>query len=150
MFTNLTNSFSLALHVNIFFIAFYNKIDFIIIKIKNHNPSANYPSPIVTPPISDFLSFCHPPHIFLISKLLHASTSISPSDPVPLSIFKLYIEYICPTICNIILYSLNSGTVPTIFKLVIITPILKKTFTRSRITSQLSPNISATFGKYNV
>ena len=36
---------------------FYNKIDSIIIKIKNHNPTAKYPSIIVTPPISDFLSF---------------------------------------------------------------------------------------------
>ena len=36
---------------------FYNKIDFIIIKIKNHNTTANYPSIIVTLPISAFLSF---------------------------------------------------------------------------------------------
>ena len=61
-----------------------------------------------------------------ISKLLHASSSISPSDPVPLSIFKLYSNYLCPTICNIISYSLNSSTVPSIFKQAIITPILKK------------------------
>ena len=115
---------------------FYNKIDSIIIKIKNHNPTANYPSIIITPPISDFLSFFHPPHISLISKLLHASTSISPSDPVPLYIFKLYSDYLypfklclqtmTPTICNIISYSLNSGTFPSIFKQAIITPILKK------------------------
>ena len=67
-----------------------NKIFYIIIKIKNHNPTANYPSIIVTPPISAFLSFFRPPHISLISKLLYAFTSISPSDPFTLSIFKLY------------------------------------------------------------
>ena len=67
---------------------FFNKFDSIVIQIKNHNPTANYPSIIVTPPISAFLSFFRPPHISLISKLLHASTSISPFDPVPLSIFK--------------------------------------------------------------
>ena len=105
---------------------FSNKIDSIIIKINNHTLTANYPSIIVTPPISVFLSFFRPPHISLISKLLNASSSISPSDPVPLSIFKLYSDYLCPTICNIISYSLNSGTVPSIFKQAIITPILKK------------------------
>ena len=66
-----------------------NKIESIIIKIKNHKPTANYPSIIVTPPISVFLSLFRPPHISLISKLLNTSSSISPSDPVPLSIFKL-------------------------------------------------------------
>ena len=50
----------------------------------------------------------------------------SPSDPVPQSIFKLYSDYLCPTICNIISYSLNSGNNPSIFKQAIITPILKK------------------------
>ena len=105
---------------------FYKKIDSIIIKIKNHNPTAIYPSIIVTPPISVFLSIFCPPHIYLISKLLNASSLISPSDPVPLSIFKLYSDYLCPTIYDIISYSLNSGTVPSIFKQAIITPILKK------------------------
>ena len=105
---------------------FSNKIDSIIIKIKNHKPTANYPSIIVTPPISVFLIFFRLPHISLISKLLNASSSISPSDPVPLSIFKHYTDYLCPTICNIISYSLHSGTVPSIFKQAIITPILKK------------------------
>ena len=65
-------------------------------------------------------------HISFISKLPYVSSSISPSDPVPLSIFKLYSDYLCPNICNIISYSLNSGTVPSIFKQAIITPILKK------------------------
>ena len=102
---------------------FSNKIDSIIIKINNHTLTANYPSIIVTPPISVLLSFFRPPHISLISKLLNASSSISPSDPVPLSIFKLYSDYLCPTICNIISYS---GTVPSIFKQAINTPILKK------------------------
>ena len=39
----------------------YNNIDSIIIKIKNHNLTANYPSIIATPPISAFLRFfvCH-------------------------------------------------------------------------------------------
>ena len=105
---------------------FSNKIDSIIINIKNNMPTTNYPSIIVIPPISVFLSFFRPPYISLISKLLNASSSISPSDPVPLSIFKLYSDYICPTICNIISYSLNSGTVPSIFKQAIIAPILKK------------------------
>ena len=105
---------------------FYNKIESIIIKIKNHNPTAKYPSIIVTPPISDFLSICRPPHISLISKLLHASTSISPSHPVTLSIFKLYSDYLCPTICNIISYSLHYGNIHSIFKQAIINPILKK------------------------
>ena len=105
---------------------FYNNIDSIIIKIKNHNPTTNYPSIIVTPPISVFLSFFRPSHISLIYKLLNASSLISPSDPVPISIFKLYSDYLCPTICNIISYSLNSGIFPSIFKQAIITPILKK------------------------
>ena len=146
---------------------FSNKIDSIIIKIKNHTPTANYPSIIVTPPISVFLSFSHstgvkapaiklsffrPPHISLISKLLHASTPITPSDPVPLSIFKLYSDYLCPTIYNIISYSLNSGTVPSIFKQAIITPILKKpsldpeSFLNYRTISEL-PLVSTFFGK---
>ena len=51
-----------------------------------------------------------------------------PSDTIPLSIFKLYSDYLCPTICNIISYSLNSRTVPSIFKQAIITPILKKPY----------------------
>ena len=38
----------------------------------------------------------------------------------------IYDNYLFPTICNIISYSLNSGTVPSIFKQAIITPILKK------------------------
>ena len=92
----------------------------------NHIP--NYPSIIVIPHIyiSAFLSFFRPTHISLIYKLLHASTSISPSDHVPLSIFKYYSNYLCPTICNIISYSLNSGTVPSIFKQAIINPIRNK------------------------
>ena len=53
----------------IFSRTFSNKIDSIIIKIKNHTPTANYTSIIVTPPISAFLSFFHPPYISLISKL---------------------------------------------------------------------------------
>ena len=89
-------------------------------------PTAHYLSIIVTPHIYVFLSFFLPPHISLISKLLNAYSSISPSDPVPLSIFKLYSDYLCQTICNIISYSLNSGNVPSIFKQEIITPILKK------------------------
>ena len=110
----------------IFSKTFFNNIDSIIIKIKNHKPTANYPSIIVTLPIYVFLSFFRPPHISLISKLLNASSSIFPSDPVPLYIFKLYSDYLCPTICNIILYSLHSGNIPYIFKQAIITPILKK------------------------
>ena len=71
----------------------------------------------------------------MVYKLLHASTSISPSDPVPLSMFKLYSDYLCQTICNIISYSLNASAVSSIFKQSIIlslrdlsdiTPILKK------------------------
>ena len=61
-----------------------------------------------------------------LSYLLHASTSISPSDTIPLSIFKLYSDYLCPIICNIIAYCLHYGTAPYIFKQAIITPILKK------------------------
>ena len=110
----------------LFSTTFSYKIDSIIIKIKNHTPTANYPSIIVTPPTSVFLSFFRPPHISLISKLLNVSSWISPSDPVPLSIFKLYSDYLCPTICNIISHSLNAGTVPYIFKQEIINPILKK------------------------
>ena len=105
---------------------FSNKIYSIIIKIKNHTPTANYTSIIVTPPISVFLSFFRPLHIYFISKLINTSFSISPYDPVPLSIFKLYFDYLCPTICNITSYSLNSGTIPSIFKQAIITLILKK------------------------
>ena len=86
-----------------------------------------------------FLNVFRPPHIFFISKLLHASTSIYPSDPVPLSIFKLYSDYLCPTICNIISYSLNSGTFTCIFKQAIITTILKKRSLRHYLPiSQLS------------
>ena len=59
-------------------------------------------------------------------KIYHTSTMISPSDPVLLSFFKLYSDYLCPSICNIISYSLNIDTVPSIFKQSIITPILKK------------------------
>ena len=55
---------------------------------------------------------------------VHFDISFRSTDP--LSIIKLYSGYICPTICNIISYSLNSGTVPSIFKQAIITPILKK------------------------
>ena len=105
---------------------FSNNIDSIIIKIKNHTHIANYPSIIVTPPISVSYVFFRSPHISLISILLNASSSISPSDPFPLFIFKLYSDYLCPTICNIISYSINSGTVPSIFKQAIITSILKK------------------------
>ena len=72
------------------------------------------------------LSLFRPPHISLISKLIHAYTSISPSDPVPLYIFKLYSVYLFPPICNIISYSLHSGPVPSIFKRSIISLILKK------------------------
>ena len=82
----ITNISSLQLGC-LFSKTFSNKIDSIIINIKNHNPTANYPSIIVTPLIYAFLSFFRPPHISLISKLLNASSSISPSDPVPLSIF---------------------------------------------------------------
>ena len=39
---------------------------------------------------------------------------------------NFYFDYLCPTICNIISYSINSGNVPSIFKHSIITPILKK------------------------
>ena len=105
---------------------FSNKNNSIIIKIKNHTTTANYPPIIVTPPISVFLHFFRPPHIFLISKLLNAFSTISPSDHVPLYIFKLYSDNLCPTISNIISYSLNYGTFPSIFKQAIITPILKK------------------------
>ena len=94
--------------------------------INNHTPTAKYPSIIVTQPISVFLSFFRPPYISIIYKLLNASSSISPSDPVPLSIFKHYSDYLCPTICNIISYSINFSTVPSIFKQAIITSILKK------------------------
>ena len=73
--------------------------------------------------------------IYIISKLLHAFTSISPSDIIPLSIYKLTHNYICQTICIIISYSLNADILPSIFKQAIITPILK-TFTRYRITYQ--------------
>ena len=132
----------------LFIKTFYNKIYSSILKIKNHKNTANYPSIIVTSPIYDFLSFFHPPHIYLISKLLYASTSISPSDPVPLSIFKPKSDYLCPTICSIISYSLNSGTVPYIFKQAIITPILKNLHLILN-PSQLSPNFSATFSEYN-
>ena len=90
---------------------FSNKTDSII-NAMNHKHTDNYPSIIVTPPITVFLSFFRLPHISIISKLLNASSSISPFDPIPLSIFKLYSDYLCPTICNIISYSLNSGTVP--------------------------------------
>ena len=110
----------------LFSITFYNKIYSIIIKIKNHITTANYPSIIVTLPIYAFLSYFRPPHIYLISKLIHASTSISPSDPIPLYIFELYSDYICPTICNIISYSLNSCTISPNFKQDIFTLILKK------------------------
>ena len=52
---------------------FSNKIDSIIINIKNHKPTANYPSIIVTLHISAFLSFFRPPHIgyIYISYLLY-------------------------------------------------------------------------------
>ena len=122
---SITNIFPLKLGC-FFNKTFYNKIYSIMIKINKNNPTANYHSIIVTPPISAFLSFFCTPHIYLIIKLLHSSISISPSDHVPLSIFKLYSDYLCPTIYNIISYSLNYGTVPSIFKQAIITPILKK------------------------
>ena len=62
---SITNISPLQLGI-LFSKTFYNKIDSIIIKIKNHNSTANYPSIIATPSISAFLSFIRPPHISLI------------------------------------------------------------------------------------
>ena len=77
LLTSITNIYPLQLDC-IFSKTFYNKIDSIIIKIKNHNPTANYPSIIVNPPISDFLSFFRPPHISIIHYYMHPFRYLSP------------------------------------------------------------------------